>query len=196
MEREGGGPIIAVIGGGLVGPEDAALADAVGRELAQRGATVVCGGLGGVMEAVCRGAKAAGGRTIGVLPGHLAESANPYVDIPIVTGMGFARNVIVVLTGQAVIAIAGSFGTLSEIGLARGFGIPVVGLATWQITPRDGEDAPYLPAGSPAEAVALALEAARTAPPRRIPEQAVPWRDRAALLDQRGGAATPAAEPR
>ena len=125
--------IIAVIGGSKTSPEHLALAEGVGRELARRGVMVACGGLTGVMEAVCRGAKAAGGTTIGILPGYFSEEANEFVDIPIVTGIGYARNSIVVHTGQAVIAIGGAFGTLSEIGHALGDGIPVVGLKTWAL---------------------------------------------------------------
>jgi len=104
---------IAVIGGSECSPEEAKMAEEVGRELALRGATIVCGGLGGVMEAACRGAHSAKGITVGILPGDDREAANPHVDIPIVTGMGYARNAIVVKSAQAVIAIAGSYGTLS-----------------------------------------------------------------------------------
>lgn len=128
---------ISIIGAGKCDEKTYALAEQVGRELARRGATVVCGGLGGVMEAACKGAKSAGGRTIGILPGTNPRDANPYVDIPIVTGMGEARNVIVVRTGRAVIAIGGEYGTLSEIAYALKFGIPVIGLGTWQLA-RDG----------------------------------------------------------
>lgn len=175
---------IAVIGGGQAGPAAAALAYEVGRLLALQGATLVCGGLLGVMEAACRGAKAAGGRTVGILPGHSAASANPYVDIPIVTGMGYARNAVVVLSAHAAIAIDGSFGTLSEIAMARGYGIPVVGLETWRIVPPEGEELPYVPAATPDEAVRLALELAAAAPPRRIPELGgAPLPERLADLD-------------
>jgi uncharacterized protein (TIGR00725 family) len=125
--------IIAVIGGGICSREEALAAEAIGRELAQRGAAVVCGGLGGVMEAVCRGAKAAGGTTVGILPGVSRHDANRYVDIPVVTGLGEARNIIVVRTGQAVIAVGGEYGTLSEIAYALKLGIPVVGLRTWRL---------------------------------------------------------------
>ncbi len=125
--------LIAVIGAGQCDEKTYALAEEVGRELAQRGATVVCGGLGGVMEAVCKGTKSAGGTTIGILSGTNSREANPYVDIPIVTGMGEARNVIVVRSGRAVIAVGGEHGTLSEIAFALKFGIPVIGLGTWDI---------------------------------------------------------------
>ena len=161
--------IISVIGSSDATPAHAALAEEVGRELAQRGAMVVCGGLGGVMEAACRGAKSAEGVTIGILPGHSAEEANAYVDIPIVTAMGYTRNVIVVNTGQAVIAIGGAFGTLSEIGHALGDGIPVVGLATWPLSLNgDGQsmEGVIVRASDPVDAVekALAAAAARSNP--------------------------------
>ena len=122
--------IIAVIGGSQPSAEEARLAEEVGRELARQGATLVCGGLGGVMEAACRGASSVGGVTIGILPGDSPEAANPYVQIPIVTGMGYARNISVVKSAQAVIAVGGSYGTLSEIAHARQGGIPVIGLNT------------------------------------------------------------------
>ncbi len=123
---------------------------------------VVCGGLSGIMEAVCRGAKAEGGTTIGILPGRAAAEANSYVDIPIVTSMGYSRNVIVVHTGEAVIAVGGAFGTLSEIGHALADGIPVVGLKTWPlITNGDGVDidGAIIQADGPADAVDKALAA-------------------------------------
>ena len=154
--------IIAVIGGGDPPAHALEQAEAVGRELARRGAAVVCGGLGGVMEAVCRGAKSAGGTTIGILPANDPHTANPYVDIPICTGIGYARNIIVVRTGRAVIAIDGAFGTLSEIGHALGDEIPVVGLDTWHFSNTERNDESLLRASTPEEAVELALrEAAR-----------------------------------
>ena len=138
------------------------LAEEVGRELARRDIMVVCGGLSGIMEAVCRGAKAEGGTTIGILPGRAAAEANSYVDIPIVTSMGYSRNVIVVHTGEAVIAVGGAFGTLSEIGHALGDGIPVVGLKTWPILVNgDGIDISdsIIQADNPSDAVDKALAA-------------------------------------
>ena len=156
--------IISVIGGSSSTPEHLALAEQVGRELAQRGVALVCGGLGGVMEAACRGAKSAGGLTIGILPGRSDGDANSYVDIPIVTTMGYSRNVIVVHTGRAVIAVGGAFGTLSEIGHALGDGIPVVGLNTWNLS-RNGNgddiDGAIVLASDPADAVDKALAAAK-----------------------------------
>ncbi len=159
--------IISVIGGSRAKPDQITLAEQVGRELAQRDVMVCCGGLSGVMEAVCRGAKEAGGTTIGILPGRTSAEANSYVDIPIVTTMGFSRNVIVVNTGQAVIAIGGAFGTLSEIAHALGDGIPVIGLKTWPLTIKgDGDpiEDGIIQADSPADAVdkALAAVAARS----------------------------------
>ena len=154
--------IISVIGGSEAGPETLALAEQVGWELANRGATVVCGGLSGVMEAVCRGAKSAGGTTVGILPGHSPSDANPYVDIPVCTGMGYARNVIVVKSGRAVIAIDGSYGTLSEIAHALGEDIPVVGLNTWFFSINGRTYQSIVLASDPVEAVEKAIEAART----------------------------------
>ena len=150
--------IVAVIGDGSCSVETARLAEEVGRLLAENGATLVCGGLGGVMEAACRGAKQAAGLTIGVLPGCERRGANPYVDIPIVTGMREARNIIVVSSGQAVIAVGGRFGTLSEIAHALKLGIPVVGLGSWQLSKEGWDKAGgMVPAADPADAVQKAL---------------------------------------
>lgn len=121
---------VSVIGGGSVSEETAAVAADVGRELADRDHTVVCGGLGGVMAATCRGAKAAGGRTIGILPGEDRDAADPHVDVAVATGLGHARNALVVLNGDAVVAVDGSAGTLSEIGFAAVYDRPAAGLAT------------------------------------------------------------------
>ena len=152
--------IISVIGGNQVTPEIEKAAELVGRELAQRGVTVVCGGLTGVMEAVCKGAKSAGGTTIGILPDREPDRANKWVDIPICTDMGYARNVIVVYTGRAVIAVDGAYGTLSEIGHALGVGIPVVGLDTWTLSRQGQADDRIIIAKDPVDAVEKALEAA------------------------------------
>ncbi len=155
--------IISVIGSSNPATgEHVELAEGVGRELALRDCKVVCGGLSGIMEAVCRGAKSEGGTTIGILPGRAAAEANSYVDIPIVTSMGYSRNVIVVHTGEAVIAVGGAFGTLSEIGHALSDGIPVVGLKTWHLTTNgDGVDinGSIIQADNPADAVEKALAA-------------------------------------
>ena len=152
--------IIAVIGGGQPTSKETKLAEKVGRELAKRGAILVCGGLSGVMEAACRGASAEGGITIGILPGENRLSANPYVQIPIATGLGYARNAAVAKSAQAVIAIGGSYGTLTEIGYALQTGIPVIGLNTWTISRNDKQDKSIIPAESPVEAVEMALELA------------------------------------
>jgi uncharacterized protein (TIGR00725 family) len=153
--------IIAVIGASSCSPEEAKLAESVGELLAQRGATIVCGGLGGVMEAVCRGAKSKGGLTIGILPGENSSTANPWVDIPVVTGIGEARNVAVVKSAQAVIAIGGSYGTLSEIAYALKSKIPVIGLNTWSLSRNKQEDDSIIRAQSAAEAVDKAISLAK-----------------------------------
>ena len=165
--------IIAVIGGDSPPPSAAAQAEEVGRLLAERGAVVVCGGRRGVMEAVCRGAKSAGGVTIGVMPGDDPRAANDWVDYPVMTGMSYARNVIVVKSGRAVIAVDGAYGTLSEIAHALAEGTPVVGLDTWDMTSGSGTAFAIIRAASPADAVEKALAAARErdareagAPPR------------------------------
>jgi uncharacterized protein (TIGR00725 family) len=153
---------VAVIGDGLCSVETARLAEEVGQHLAEEGAVVVCGGLGGVMEAACRGAKAAGGLTVGILPGRNRQDANLYVDIPIVTGMGEARNVVVVSSAQSVIAVSGGYGTLSEIAHALKLGIPVVGLGSWRLG-KDGWDTErgITAATDPADAVRKALALAK-----------------------------------
>lgn len=125
---------VSVIGGGTITDEQAARAEAVGRELAARGHTVVCGGRGGTMAAVCRGANAEGGTTIGILPGEDRDAANDFVDVPIATGLGHARNALVPLNGDGVIALAGGVGTLSEIGFAGIYDRPVVGLETHDVS--------------------------------------------------------------
>jgi uncharacterized protein (TIGR00725 family) len=152
--------IIAVIGGSDPTSKETKLAEKVGRELARHEAILVCGGLGGVMEAACKGASSEGGVTIGILPGENRLSANPYVQIPIATGLGYARNAAVAKSAQAVIAIGGSYGTLTEIGYALQTGIPVIGLNTWTIARNDKQDKSIIPAESPSEAVEMALELA------------------------------------
>jgi len=142
----------AVVGPGDAAPEQAAAALAVGRELARRRAVLVCGGLGGVMEAACRGARDGGGTTVGILPGADRRAANPFVDVALATGLGEARNALVVRAADVVIAIGGAYGTLSEIALALKVGTRVIGLATWEI---EGVE----PAADPAAAVEAALAA-------------------------------------
>ncbi len=154
--------IIAVIGAGSPSEEVSRMAEQVGAELAMRGATVICGGLGGVMEAVCRGAKSKGGATVGVLPGSDPNEANPWVDVPICTGLGHARNVIIVKTGRAVIAVGGAYGTLSEIGHALAEQTPVVGLNTWELSRGGVAESSILMADDPADAVDKAMNAARS----------------------------------
>jgi len=153
--------IIAVIGDSSCSPEEAKLAESVGELLAQRGATIVCGGLGGVMEAVCRGAKSKGSLTIGILPGKNSSTANPWIDIPVVTGLGEARNVMVVKSAQAVIAIGGSYGTLSEIAYALKSNIPVIGLNTWSLSRNGREDDSIIRVQSATEAVGKAISFAK-----------------------------------
>ena len=153
--------LISVIGASEPSPRVEALAEMVGAELAKRGMTVVCGGLGGVMAAACRGAKSAGGATVGILPGDSPSDANPWVDIPICTGLSYARNVIVVKSGRAVIAVGGAYGTLSEIGHALGEGIPVVALETWELARNETTDGSMIPADGPADAVEKAIRAGR-----------------------------------
>jgi uncharacterized protein (TIGR00725 family) len=124
---------VAVVGPGAASPEQEAVAEEVGRLLARRGAVVVCGGLGGVMEAACRGASREGGTTVGVLPGLDRGAANPFVSVAVATGLGEARNALVVRAADALIAVGGAYGTLSEIALALKAGKAVIGLGTWEI---------------------------------------------------------------
>ena len=137
----------------------------MGREIARQGAALVCGGLGGIMEAACMGASEEGGLTIGILPGNSRQDANAYVQIPIVTGIGYARNVAVVKSAQAVIAIDGSYGTLSEIGHALQNGIPVIGLDTWSISKGSQPDTSIIMADNPKDAVSKAIELIKQQPP-------------------------------
>lgn len=124
---------VSVVGGGTVTETEYERGRRVGGVLAERGHTVVCGGLGGVMEAVCRGASEAGGETVGILPGSDASAANQYVETAIATGMGRARNALVVLNGDATVAVDGNTGTLSELALALDHGQPVAGLDTHEL---------------------------------------------------------------
>lgn len=125
--------MIGVIGGGDADPQSLENAYQVGKLVAEQKAILVCGGLGGVMEAACRGAHDAGGITVGILPSDDPSTANEYVSIPIATGMGQARNKLIINTGQAFIAIAGKYGTLAEIAFGLDAGKPVVGLGSWDI---------------------------------------------------------------
>ncbi|HEU4437575.1 MAG TPA: TIGR00725 family protein [candidate division Zixibacteria bacterium] len=145
-------PIIAVVGGSTVSTEVYQTAREVGRSVAESGALLVTGGLGGVMEAASQGAKEKGGTVIGILPGFSRQDVNPYVDIPIVTGLGDGRNMLIVQTAQALIALPGEYGTLSEIALALKIGRPVVSLGSWEISPD------ILKAQTPREAVEKAMK--------------------------------------
>lgn len=144
---------IGVIGASRASGELERTAEEVGRLVAEAGAVLVCGGLGGVMAAACRGAKAAGGTTVGILPGPDRSAANPWVDVAIPTGMGEARNALVVRAADALVAVGGEYGTLSEIALALKAERVVVGLSTWDIPG-------VVTMSTPAEAVALALASA------------------------------------
>jgi uncharacterized protein (TIGR00725 family) len=154
-------PYIAVCG---PDPCDAAVggqAEEVGRLLAEAGAVMVCGGLGGVMEAASRGAAAAGGTVIGILPGHDRSAGNAHLTVSIPTGMGEMRNTLIVRSADALIAIAGEFGTLSEIAFALKTGVPVVGLDTWELSKHGAPVEAFARATSPADAVEQALRLAR-----------------------------------
>lgn len=156
---------VAVSGGGDADPEACAEAEELGRELARRGAVVVTGGLGGAMEAACRGAKAEGGTTIGILPSDDRSDANPWVDVAVPTGLGEGRNALLVRAADVVVAVAGEFGTLSEIALALRLGRPVVGLGTWELA-RSGQPVDAIvAASSPADAAEKAMELAGTSRP-------------------------------
>jgi uncharacterized protein (TIGR00725 family) len=151
-------PRIGVVGPAFCTPDVYELARQVGFLIGRNGAILICGGRSGVMEAAAKGAKEAGGTTVGILPGDIASEANAYIDIPIVTGMGNARNAINVLTSQVIIAIHGSYGTLSEIALAIKCRIPVIGLKTWELFAPGGEPTPIVLADSAEEAVAAAFK--------------------------------------
>lgn len=142
---------IGVIGAGHCSSRTSRLAEDVGREIARAGAVLVCGGLGGVMEAAARGAQREGGITVGILPGESFEDANPFIQIPVVTGLGHARNVLVVRSAQVLIAVKGGYGTLSEVALALKMGKPVVGLHSWDVSKK------IIMVETPQEAVKKAL---------------------------------------
>lgn len=154
-------PYIAVVGAGVADDDLAARAEEVGRLLGEAGAVLLTGGLSGVMEAACRGARAAGGTTVALLPSSDKRDANEYVDLAIATGMGEMRNALIVRAADALIAIGGEFGTLSEIAFALKTGTPVVGLGTWELA-KQGQPVDAIErAESPDEAVTLALRACR-----------------------------------
>jgi uncharacterized protein (TIGR00725 family) len=152
------GPWIAVCGPGEATEAELESAEEAGALIAEAGAVLVCGGLGGVMEAACRGARSRGGLTVGLLPGDDREAANGWVQLALPTGLGEVRNALIVRAAHAVIAIGGAYGTLSEIALALRSGTPVIGLDTWEL----GTDEAVVRVSSADEAVRAALAAART----------------------------------
>lgn len=149
---------VAVVGSGEAPEADVDAAREVGRILARHDVFVVTGGLGGVMEGACRGARAGGATTVGILPGRDRSAANAYVDVAIPTGLGEARNAVVASAADALIAVGGSWGTLSEMALAARDGKRVVGLGSWEVRRRGEPVDGIVVAASPAEAVELALE--------------------------------------
>ena len=149
---------MGVIGEGSCSEKVAKVAFEVGRKIAEKGAILLCGGRGGVMEAAARGAKSIGGLTVGILPGASRDEANSYIDIAIATGMGEARNVILARSCQALIAVGGMYGTLSEIAFACKFGVPVIGLNTWRVDRPGLTNAPVLRVKTPDEAVEKAFQ--------------------------------------
>jgi uncharacterized protein (TIGR00725 family) len=146
---------VAVVGPGEANAQERDAAEALGAALARAGAVVVCGGLGGVMEAACRGAAQAGGTTVGLLPGVDRAAANRWVDVAIPTGLGELRNGLVVRAADAVVAVGGAYGTLSEVALALKTGVPVIGIGTWAI---EGIDAAQSPAEAATKALAVGTE--------------------------------------
>ena len=158
---------VAVCGPAEASAEEEAAAETVGRAVARAGGIVVCGGLSGVMEGAARGAEAEGGVSIGILPGPTRKGANPHLTAAVPTAMGEARNALVVRAADAVIAIGGAFGTLSEIALALKIGVPVVGLGTWELA-RSGEAVDVIERATDAEdAVKRALAALEERGPSR-----------------------------
>src|SRR6058998_503089 len=158
---------IGVVGEGACSRATARTAERVGAAIARAGGVVFCGGRTGVMEAASRGAARAGGAVVGVLPGFDRRDANRWVTIPVVTGMDQARNVVLVRSCDAVIAVGGSYGTLSEIALALKLGVPVVGLRTWRLAQPEARRVPLRRARDADEAVRLAMRAARRGARRR-----------------------------
>ena len=150
-----------MVGPGDAAAEELATAEEVGRLLGERSAALVCGGLGGVMEAACRGARSSGGLTLGILPGRDRRDANPYVDVAIPTGLGEARNALVVRAADALVAVGGGYGTLSEIALALKTDTPVVGIRTWELARSSSADRGIVQAAGAREAVEIALDLAR-----------------------------------
>ncbi len=154
------GPYISVIGAGQASDDEMAAGEEIGRLLAEAGAVLICGGLGGVMDAAARGCGSAGGTSVGILPGDDRTHGSDHLTVSISTGLGEARNAIVARAADAVIAVGGEFGTLSEIALALKMGKPVVGLGTWSLDLEGLPGDPLQRADDPADAVARALAAA------------------------------------
>jgi hypothetical protein len=142
---------IGVIGSGYCSEEIESIAEEVGREIAKRGAILICGGLSGVMEAAARGAKKEKGITVGILPGFKIDEANKYIDIKIPTGISDARNIIIVRASDAIISVSGGYGTLSEIAFALKLRKPIIGIRTWEVS-KD-----VMIAKDPKEAVNIAI---------------------------------------
>ena len=145
--------LVSVIGGAQCSQSEAFFAEEIGRLIAKEGLAIVCGGRGGIMEAVCCGVWEQGGFTLGILPSTDAEDANPYLSVALPTGLAEARNVLVVLAGEIVLAIGGGYGTLSEIAHALGQGKPVVGYGTWAGHNANLNDLPIHRVESPQEAI-------------------------------------------
>jgi uncharacterized protein (TIGR00725 family) len=154
-------PVIAVIGSSSASAEESAIAEEVGRRLADEGAILLCGGRGGVMEAACRGARQAGGFTVGILPGTDPDAGNSFLSLALPTGLGQARNAILIQSAEAVIAVGGGYGTLSEIGHALKAGKPLIGLLTWEPGRKGSARSEIRLAQTAGEAVERALESVR-----------------------------------
>lgn len=150
--------VVSIIGGADCTGHEYEIAEEIGSLLGEAGVVVVCGGRGGVMEAVCRGAQKRGGLTIGILPSHDPNSGNPYIDVALPTGLGHNRNALVAQAGDAVIAIGGGYGTLSEIGIALKSGRDVIGINTWKVLDKFGKTIKIIQATSAKEAVKIALD--------------------------------------
>lgn len=150
--------IIGVIGASSCSKEEEKIAQEVGEEIAKTGGILICGGLGGVMEAACRGAKKYQGLTIGILPGTNKNEANNYVDVPILTGLSEARNIIIIRTSEVVIAVGGEYGTLSEIAFALKLKVPVIGINTYRLFKEDKEQNKIIRAKEAKDAVQKALQ--------------------------------------
>lgn len=149
--------IFAVIGSNSCSRQEAAIAEQVGVEIAKVDGLLICGGKGGIMEAACRGAKKFGGTTIGILPDEDYSAVNKYVNIPIVTGMGEARNIIIVRSADIIIAISGEYGTLNEIALALKIGKPVIGIGTWELSKKGKKVKSIIQASDAHDAITKAL---------------------------------------